>query len=49
MVVHIILTLGGLGQEDLKSEASLGYVVRPCLRNSTTTKKQSNIYQLMDG
>jgi hypothetical protein len=39
----IILVPGGLRQEDLKFRGSLGYIVRPCLRNKQTkTYKKEN-------
>jgi hypothetical protein len=37
IVVKVVIpALGRLRQEDLKLEASLDYIVRPCLRKKTT-------------
>jgi hypothetical protein len=35
----VIPALGRLWQEDLEYQASLGYIVRPCLKNTSKTPK----------
>jgi hypothetical protein len=40
MMTHIVSALGRLRQEDLESEASLGYIIRPCLPKKEKKKKE---------
>jgi hypothetical protein len=46
-VIHIIPALRRLSLEDLKFEVSLGYTVRPCLKNKTRGWEGSSVVEYL--